>query len=225
MGKKQTLRALPKNPTTTGVWSLSASNEFGCLMNGNQHCVVGTQTMEMIWPSDILQEQVITYASTVCDDFPHKQETHRYCLVVGGDKLPYASDSAVLAANLIESMILFNSIVSILGAKFMTIDIKLLQLLDYVATHPNAVIWYHKSDMVLHVKSDTAHLVLPEARSRLAGHYFLSTDPSLIRTVIPNCHILTECCTIKHMMASSTEAKTSGLFHDAQTALPIWYLL
>ena len=30
---------------------------------------------------------------------------------------------------------------------------ELLQLLDYVATHPNAVIRYHKSGMVLHVDS------------------------------------------------------------------------
>ena len=102
---------------------------------------------------------------------------------------------------------------------------KLLHLLDYVATHPNAVIIYHKSDMVLHVDSDAAYLVLPEACSRLAGHYFLSTDPGLTRTVLPNGPILTECRTIKHVVASSAEAETSALFHNAQTALPIRYLL
>ena len=102
---------------------------------------------------------------------------------------------------------------------------KLLQLLDYVATHPNAVIRYHKSDMVLHVDSDAAYLVLPEARSRLAGHFFLSSVPGVTRTVLPNGPILTECRTIKHVVASSAEAETSGLFHNAQTALPIRYLL
>ena len=102
---------------------------------------------------------------------------------------------------------------------------KLHQILDYVATHPNAVIRYHKSDMVLHVDSDVAYLVLPKTRSRLAGHYFLSTDPTLTCTILPNGPILTECQTIKHVVASSAEAEISALFHNAQSALPIWYLL
>ena len=54
-GKKQTLRALLKDPSTTSVWSHSASNEFGRLMNGNHHGVVGTQAMEMVQPSAIPQ--------------------------------------------------------------------------------------------------------------------------------------------------------------------------
>jgi hypothetical protein len=46
------------------------------------------------------------------------------------------------------------------------------QLLDYAATYPNAVIRYHASQMVLHVDTDAAYLVLPHARSHIAGHYF-----------------------------------------------------
>ena len=60
------------------------------------------------------------------------------------------------------------------------------QLLDYVSWHPNATIFYHESDMVLNVDSDAAYLVLPRARSRLAGHFFLSSDPQLTRAVLPN---------------------------------------
>ena len=96
---------------------------------------------------------------------------------------------------------------------------KLQHLLDYVATHPNAVIRYHKSDMVLHVDSDAAYLVLPEARSRMAGHYFLSTDPTLTRTILPNGPILTECRTIKHVVASSAEAETSALFSQCSNGI------
>ena len=79
--------------------------------------------MGMFKPSNILQDQAISYASMVCDYFPLKQEAHCCQLVVGGNKLPYASDSVAPAANLIESKILSNSIVSTMGAKFMTIDI------------------------------------------------------------------------------------------------------
>ena len=40
------------------------------------------------------------------------------------------------------------------------------QLLDYVATHPDAILTYKKSDMVLAVHSDASYLSKPQARSR-----------------------------------------------------------
>ena len=102
---------------------------------------------------------------------------------------------------------------------------KINTLLDYVYTHPNAVIRFHASDMCLHVDSDAAYLVLPKARSRLAGHYYLSDNPTNSHTPAPNGPILTECQTIRHVVASSAEAETSALFHNAQTAIPICHVL
>ena len=102
---------------------------------------------------------------------------------------------------------------------------KVTQLLNYVATHSNAVIRFHKSDMCLHVDSDAAYLVLPKARSRLAGHFFLSDNPEFKRTIFPNGPILTECKTIRTVVASAAEAETHGIFHNAQTALPIRFIL
>jgi hypothetical protein len=43
-------------------------------------------------------------------------------------------------------------------------------LMDYAATYPLAIIRYFASDMILHINSDAAYLVLPNARSRYAGH-------------------------------------------------------
>ena len=102
---------------------------------------------------------------------------------------------------------------------------KCLQLLDYVSTHPNATIRYHASDMVLNVDSDAAYLVLPRAKSRLAGHFFLSSDAGPTRVVTPNGPVLTECRTIRHVVASAAEAETAALFSNAQAALPIRYML
>ena len=98
-------------------------------------------------------------------------------------------------------------------------------LLDYVSTHPNATIRYHASDMVLNVDSDAAYLVLPRARSRLAGHFFLSSPGSLSRIAFPNGPVLTECKTIWHVVSSAAEAETAALFHNAQTARPIRHVL
>ena len=94
-----------------------------------------------------------------------------------------------------------------------------------MATHQNAVLRYHASDMILHVDSDAEYLVLPKARSRIAGHYYLSNDATYTKTITPNGPILTECCSLKHVVASAAEAETSALFHNAQNAIPLQHLL
>jgi hypothetical protein len=99
------------------------------------------------------------------------------------------------------------------------------QLLDYAATYPNAVIRYHASQIVLHVDTDTAYFVLPHARSRIAGHYFLSDFPAPPPTKPsprPNGAIHTECRTLRSVVASAAEAEQcGGLFHNSQNAIPI----
>ena len=43
------------------------------------------------------------------------------------------------------------------------------QLLDYIATHPDAVIRFYPSAMILNIHSDASYLTEPRARSRVAG--------------------------------------------------------
>jgi hypothetical protein len=47
------------------------------------------------------------------------------------------------------------------------------QLLDYLATQPDAAIRYHASDMILHIHSDASYLSVSNARGRLGGLFFL----------------------------------------------------
>jgi hypothetical protein len=51
------------------------------------------------------------------------------------------------------------------------------QLLDYLATHPDATIRYHASDMILHIHIDASYLSVSNARSRLGGLFFLGSKP------------------------------------------------
>ena len=96
------------------------------------------------------------------------------------------------------------------------------QLLDYLATHPDATIRYYASDMILYIVSDAAYLVLPKARSRCAGFFYLSDFPA---THPPKpkangaVHVL--CKTLRSVPASAAEAETGGLFLSAQEAVPI----
>jgi hypothetical protein len=46
------------------------------------------------------------------------------------------------------------------------------QMLDYLATHPDAKIRYHASGMILHIHSDASYLSVSNARSRLGGLFF-----------------------------------------------------
>jgi hypothetical protein len=49
----------------------------------------------------------------------------------------------------------------------------LVHLLDYAATHPDAAIRFHKSDMILYIHSDTSYLSKAKARSRVGGYFYL----------------------------------------------------
>ncbi len=46
------------------------------------------------------------------------------------------------------------------------------QLLDYLATHPDAMVCFHASDMILNFHSDTLYLSKANAHSRACGHFF-----------------------------------------------------
>jgi hypothetical protein len=96
-------------------------------------------------------------------------------------------------------------------------------LMDYAGTYPLAIIRYHASNMVLHIDSDAAYLVLPNARSRYAGHYYLSNHPpSKPAKPEPKPNgpiILTVCKTIRGVMASAAEAETGGVYGNAQEAI------
>ena len=48
--------------------------------------------------------------------------------------------------------------------------------MSYAATHPDAILTYLKSDMLLAVHSDALYLSKPKARSRAGGRFFLASD-------------------------------------------------
>jgi hypothetical protein len=96
-------------------------------------------------------------------------------------------------------------------------------LLHYAATHPDAILRYQRSDMVLHIYSDASYLSGPEARSRAGGHHFLSSRPAdptkaPSRQPTDNGSIHAECSVLHNVMASAAEAKIGALCINSQTA-------
>jgi hypothetical protein len=50
-------------------------------------------------------------------------------------------------------------------------------ILDYLATHPDATIRYHASDMILNIHSDASYLSVSHLRKRLGGLFFCGDKP------------------------------------------------
>ena len=97
------------------------------------------------------------------------------------------------------------------------------QLLDYSATYPNVGLRYHKNDMILHIHSDASYLIAPYAKRRINRYIFLSSNASKPTTHNAPFHI--ECKTLHHVVTSSDECETAAVFHNAQTAIHIRYML
>eukprot|EP00957_Ditylum_brightwellii_P152258 11591844-Ditylum_brightwellii.AAC.1 len=49
-------------------------------------------------------------------------------------------------------------------------------IMDFFHTYLNARLCFFAKDMQLRVNSDAAYLVMPAAKSRIAGYFFLSVD-------------------------------------------------
>ena len=100
---------------------------------------------------------------------------------------------------------------------------KTKMFMDFLATHPSAKIRYYTGTMQLHVESDAAYLVLPGARSRIAGYFYLKANPHPTKVYSShyNGPIHVECSTIKNVVSSAAEAACGGLFMNCGTAIGI----
>ena len=79
--------------------------------------------------------------------------------------------------------------------------------------------------MILTVDSDAAYLVMPKARSRMAGYFRLLDNENKIHRHKQNGAIHIECRTIKHVVSSAAEAETNATFNNAKIAVPLRHVL
>ena len=106
---------------------------------------------------------------------------------------------------------------------------KITQLLNYCATHPEAVVRFHASDMVLWVDSDGSYLSVPKGRSRAGGHHYLSNwpkepdkPPGPDDPPVPHngpIHVL--CQIMREVLSSAAETELGALFHNGKEACPL----
>ena len=100
-----------------------------------------------------------------------------------------------------------------------------IHLLNYAATHPDATVRMHKSDMTLYVHSDASYLSEPQSRSRVGGYFYLGGRDEPADNPKPNGSIHIESKIMRNIMASAAEAETGALFHNGQEAAHIRQIL
>jgi hypothetical protein len=93
------------------------------------------------------------------------------------------------------------------------------QMLDYLATHPDATIRYHASDMILHIHSDASYLSVSNARSQLGGIFFLGNKSPEQDTL--NGSILNVAAVIKNVVALAAESEVGACLYNTQSGAPL----
>jgi hypothetical protein len=96
------------------------------------------------------------------------------------------------------------------------------QFLDYATTHPDAIITYLASNMVLAGHSNASYLLETNARSRAGGHFFMSNDDTIPSN---NGAILMILQIIKAVMSSVAEAEIGALYINCREAIPTRHTL
>jgi hypothetical protein len=91
-----------------------------------------------------------------------------------------------------------------------------VKFLNYCVTHPDAVICYKKSDMILHCHSDASYLSESQARSCAGGLYYMGAADITNTTI--NGAILASTTIMKPVLSSASEAEIGALFHNCKQA-------
>ena len=220
------VKYLCKNDADHLLSSLQHNYEYTVDWTGNNFC-----GLTMYWQYDkgYVDVSMPKYIPQVLERFKHKKgenlqySPHQHVPIKFGAKRQYAIEddnttlldkngikyvqqvvgSLLYYARAIDSTILpaLNTIGSEQAKPKQNTKKKCVRLLDYVATYPNAFLRFHSSDMQLIVNSDAAYLVLPGAKSRIAGYFrmgdesFSGNCPDSSRRT-PNAPILVECKTL-----------------------------
>ncbi len=96
---------------------------------------------------------------------------------------------------------------------------KAYQVLDYLATHPNAVVRFRASEMIMNIHSDASYLSEPKARSRACGHFFMGEVPIDGKPIKLNGAFHTLCSILRFVVASAAEAELGALFLNCQEGM------
>ena len=98
------------------IWKTSLENDLGQLAQGaGTRMPMGTNTVFFIPLSVVPVGRTVTYSRLVASIRPHKTETHRVHVTVGGNRLDFPGDTTTNCASLTTTKCILNSTISTPG--------------------------------------------------------------------------------------------------------------
>ena len=173
-----------------------------------------TQHAPHPWTAPTYGKKTAQRPTKVSSAPPLDQKGTRRIQAITGTFIHYANIDPCIKPTL-------NEIGTVQAAPTTDTNDKVQMLMDYLHDHPDGVLRYHASDMILQLEADGAYLVLPKARSRAAARFILGNDPTSHPSPMNNAPIYVMCNTIKNVMSSAAEAETGGIYMATQRACPI----
>jgi hypothetical protein len=132
-------KRLMHDPATAEVWQAAFGKDFGGMAQGDDKTgQKGTNSIFVMTHAEIKQacaDKVnFTYAKIVVDFRPQKEDSYQIRITARGNLLTYKGNVSTRTADLSTSKLLWNSVLSTDGSKYMCLDIKnfyLTAALDY----------------------------------------------------------------------------------------------
>jgi len=130
---------LMNDPETAEVWQTAFGKDFGGMAQGdNKTSQKGTNSVFVTTHKEIdivkAADHTWTYARIVVDHRPQKEDPNQIRIAVVGNLITYKGNTSTRTADLTTSKLLWNSVLSTEGARYMCLDIKnfyLTAALDY----------------------------------------------------------------------------------------------
>jgi hypothetical protein len=121
-------KGLMKDPATVEIWMTAFGKCLGGMsQDSNKTSQKRTNTMFVMLPSDIpniSKDRVIMYARVVVNHFPWKEDPNCIQITAGGNLINYPGKLMTQTADFTAAKLLWNSMLSTPGAKYMCLDIK-----------------------------------------------------------------------------------------------------
>ncbi len=90
--------------------------------------------------------------------------------------------------------------------------------LVFLAMHPNAIVRFHTSNMILNIHLDASYHLEANAHSQACGFFFMGLRADPIKPIRLNGACLTLCAILCFIVVSAAKSKLSTLFLDCKQA-------
>jgi hypothetical protein len=121
-------KRLMHDPVTAETWQTAFGKDFGGMAQGDRKTgQKGTNSIFVMTHDEIKlipKDRTVTYARVVVDFRPQKADPYRIRITAGGNLINYPGELSTRTADLTTSKLMWNSVLSTAGAKYMCLDIK-----------------------------------------------------------------------------------------------------